>query len=151
MVAVGDVNKLSHDAEAIARFADAALKNGCDVQAFPNGSQIDMFPFERECGRPRHDTKILDLSKGVDDLFSNAVCEELIFRIRTHVGEWEDDNGRMLSASGCSCERLCRLCLRFTGRFSRICVPLQSLQVGPDLRGVLVAQNAVLLKRLVND
>src|ERR1019366_3406130 len=111
MVAVGHVDKLSHDTETIARFADAALKNGCHVQAFPNGSQIDMLPFERECGSPRRDTKILDLGKGVDDIFGNAVCEELIFRIGAHVGEWENDNGLMLGASGYCRKRLYHWCL----------------------------------------
>jgi hypothetical protein len=56
-----------------------------------------MLPFERECGSPRRDTKILDLGKGVDDLFGDTVYEELIFRIGTHVGKWEYDNGLMLS------------------------------------------------------
>src|ERR1700730_15270054 len=132
-------------------FADAAFKNGCYVQAFANGSQIDMLYFERKCGSPRYDTKIRDLRQGIDDLFGNTVCQELIVRIGAHVGEWEDGNGLMLRARGYSRERLRDLCLRLAGPFSRICVPLQSLQVRPHLRGVLVAQIAVLLKRLVNN
>ena|SRR5208283_2134082 len=48
--------------KVVARFADAALENGCHIQAFPNGSQIDMFPLERECGSPRRQRE--DLRSG---------------------------------------------------------------------------------------
>ena len=115
MVAVGDVDKLRHDAETIAGLADTALKNAGYIQPFPYDPQIEILPFERECGAPRHDTKILDLGKGVDDLFGHAVCEELVVRIGTHVGEWEHDNGLSLSASRYNRGRLNRWCLRFTG------------------------------------
>src|SRR5208282_5373329 len=102
-------------AETCARLTDAALKNSGYIQATSNGSQIDMLPFERECGSPRYDTNVLDLGKRIDDLLSDAVCEELIFRIRAHVGEGQDDNGLMLSPGW---HRREGPCLPFTERFS---------------------------------
>jgi hypothetical protein len=133
---------LSHDPKATPRFAYAALKNRRYVQAFPDGSQVDMLAFERESRSPRRDTKILDLGKGVDYLFSDAVGEELIFGIRAHISEWQDDNRLMLSPGW---HRREGPCLPFTERFLRICVPLHPLQVSSYLRGVLIPQIPIFL------
>src|ERR1039458_2839495 len=104
-----------------------------------------MLPFERECGGPRHDTNILDLGKSVDDFFSDAVCEELIFWIGAHIGERQHDNGLMPSLGGYRREGSG---VPSSERFFRIRVPLQPLQVGADVRGMLVAQVAIFLQTL---
>jgi hypothetical protein len=137
MAAVGDANKVCHDAKTITRLAHAALKNGGYIQATSNGSQIDMGPFERECGSPRSDAKILDLSKGVDDFISDSVCEKFILRIGAHVGEWQHDNRLIRRPGGYRRERSSLL---FTGRFPRSYVQPQPLQIRVKVSGILTSQ-----------
>ena len=48
VVAIGDIDKLGHDADAVAGFANATFENGFHIEAFADNAEIDVLAFEGE-------------------------------------------------------------------------------------------------------
>ena len=94
VVAVGGVDELGRDANAVAGLAHAAFQQRRYVQLGSDAREILVLPLEVEGRGPPHHIEAIDLSKRVEDLLGDPVGEVLLFLVRTEVDEREDGDGR---------------------------------------------------------
>ena len=94
LIAIGCVDQLHGDPEAIAGAPDAAVEHAGDAEGLRDSADIDRLALERECRRACSHLQRVNLRQRVQQLFGKAVAEVLVIDVRAHVGERQDRERR---------------------------------------------------------
>ena len=78
----GGVDELGRDANAVRGAAHAAFENVANAELASDRPNVDRLAFEREAGIARNDEQRADARERGDEVFDNAVGEELLLRAR---------------------------------------------------------------------
>ena len=100
VVAVGHVDQLRADPQAVAGLAHAAFEHGLNVEALADFADVDRRALELERRGPRHHRQALDARQRTDQLLRHAVAEVLLIRVVGEVGEREHGDRRQRVIGG---------------------------------------------------
>src|SRR5579872_486332 len=94
MRAIGGVDQLCRDANAISGTAHAAFQNRADTECFGNTANVLLFATEGEGGGAGDHFQAGNLRQQVDDLFRESVAEVVLLLVAAHIGEGQHGDGR---------------------------------------------------------
>lgn len=116
------VDQLHADADAVARFAHAALHHVLHAEIARGLPHVDRLALVFECGVAGDDEQVAKSRQLGDDILSQPVGEKFLLGLAAHVGEGQH-NDRRLAGERWRCARRARLrgadrlaCLRTEGR-----------------------------------
>ena len=87
MKACDGVDELRSDADCVAGATHAAFEDGPDVEPVGDRAKVNVLSLEGESRRPGCDLQPVNLSQGIEELFSKSLGEVLLLLVPAHVDE----------------------------------------------------------------